>query len=476
MKNELQILADFIHNLTWEQVPVQVQEAAAFRVLDLVSGALGASAEDGLDPVIRSYMERSGALGDSEHGGYPRNPGEFGDLKYSGNGPCHIWGRDQTAPLETAARINAMLAHTLELDDVHSASKTHGSASFIPAAWAAAEYLGCTGEEFLLAVICGYEITARIGMAMGVSAHRRLGWHATSTCGIFGCAGAVGKLLHLTGEELASAFGMAGTQSSGRWAFLEDGSTCKVLHVAHSAACGMDAAFLAKAGMTGPEHILEASDGGLFQVMADEGDLTAVARGLGETWEILNVDVKPYPCCRSTHCAIDGALILRERMEKEGWLADQIQDIEIETYEVGYRQCGKTPGCVDPKNTQDAKFSTPYTVAAALLYGRVTRNEFTRELVDDPMMRRLIQRVSVTPVERFTREYPAHWGCSVKIRFQDGSILQETVEDASGSIHRPLTREQLMKKAEGLMEGLYPGKTKEIAEKILGIGSLFPYS
>lgn len=191
--SDLRKLAQFIHDITWDQLPERVRETAALRVLDLVSVAAGA-AKDSL----------------------------------------------------VAAMLNAMLAHTLELDDVHTASKTHGSASLIPAAWSCAEYLGKSGKEFLLAVICGYETVNRVGMAFGVSAHRNRGWHATATCGVFGCAAACAKLLDLSVDQIVSALGMAGTQSSGVWAFLGDGSNCKILHPARAAADGIEAAFLPK--------------------------------------------------------------------------------------------------------------------------------------------------------------------------------------------------------------------------------------
>ena len=84
-----------------------------------------------------------------------------------------IWGSEGETDISTAAYINAMLAHTLELDDVHPASKTHGSASLIPAAWSCARYVHASGKEFLTAVVCGYETVSRIGMALGVTSHRK---------------------------------------------------------------------------------------------------------------------------------------------------------------------------------------------------------------------------------------------------------------------------------------------------------------
>ena len=65
-----------------------------------------------------------------------------------------------------------------------------------------------------------------------------------------------------------------------------------MLHPARAVVNGLDAAFLAKAGMTGPEHILEAEDGGLLAAMSDTGDIAKVSKGLGTDWEILHMDMK----------------------------------------------------------------------------------------------------------------------------------------------------------------------------------------
>lgn len=440
---ELRKLAAFIHELTWEDIPPQVRKEAALRVLDLYSVAVGASE----DPLVRRAAESFLIRGDQ--------------------GQSHVWGWKETYSLSTAAMLNGMLAHTLELDDVHSASKTHGSASLIPAAWACAEYLGKSGKEFLTAVVCGYETVSRIGMAFGVAAHRNRGWHATATCGVFGCAAACAKLLGLAEDPILWALGMAGTQSSGVWAFLGDGCNCKVLHTGRAAVNGMDAAFLAQAGMTGPEHILDAEDGGLLTAMSDGGDIRCVSRGLGETWEILNMDRKPYPCCRSTHPAIDCAMILREQVR-----AEEIESISVDTYLVGYKQCAVSEGCLHPKTMLDAKFSTPYAVAAAFICGKVTMEEFTEEAVLRLEVQELLEKVWVTPAERFTAAYPGHWGCAMTVVKKDGGVLQAEVKDPSGSIFRPLTPEQVMDKAKGFLSVAYRGREQEIAETILRLPEL----
>ena len=347
---------------------------------------------------------------------------------------------------------------------MHSASKTHGSASLIPAAWACAEYLGKSGRDFLTAVVAGYETVARIGMALGVSSHRNRGWHATSTCGVFGCAAACAKLLELDTEGILSALGMAGTQSCGVWAFLEDGSSCKALHTGRAAANGLEAAFLAKAGMTGPEHILEGRDGGLLSAMSDGGEASKLSEGLGTKWEILAMDMKPYPCCRSTHCAVDCALALKDQID-----VDQIEEIAVSTYLVGYKQCAVSEGCLHPKCALDAKFSTPYCVAAALLYGKVSMEEFEPQIVADEMVQSLLRKVTVVPEERFTSQYPGHWGCEMKIRLKDKSSVQYEVRDPSGSVASPLTREQAVNKAKNFLRAAYEGREQEIVDQILRV-------
>lgn len=116
-KSEMRKLAEFIEKLSWDDLPEEVKTTVSFRVLDLISAALGAVDDPLVKKVKASYLERNNGTGGK------------------------IWGSEGETDISTAAYINAMLAHTLELDDVHPASKTHGSASLIPAAWSCARYV-----------------------------------------------------------------------------------------------------------------------------------------------------------------------------------------------------------------------------------------------------------------------------------------------------------------------------------------------
>lgn len=439
---QLMELGSFVSGLNCSQVPKEVCQSAVLHILDTVGAAIGGAMEQQNCRVRENW------------------------LRMNSEGACSVWGTGSKASPGMAAFLNAMAGHTLEMDDVHTKSKTHIGTVVIPAAWAAAEYEQKGGEELLAAIISGYEIMSRIGMGVGVTAHRNLGWHVTATAGTFGAAAACARILGLSAEQTAWALGLAGAQSFGTWAFLGDGASCKVLNPARAAQCGLEAAYLAKSGMTGPVHILTADDGGILKMMSSAPCPDLITKNLGSMWEIQNVDNKPYPSCRSTHCAIDGALKLAEEY---GILADEISKVEIETYQVGYKQCGLSESSLHPKSPVQAKFSTPFTVACAMLFGECTLKQMTKDVIEQPKVQNLMEKIRVLPTEEFTSAYPSHWGCRVNIRLKDGTVRSAKIPDASGSIFQPLTESQVQDKALSLMEGEgQGGLEQEVAERIAG--------
>ncbi|MCH3949584.1 MAG: MmgE/PrpD family protein [Acidaminococcus sp.] len=443
--SEISELTDFISSVNFNDVPEAVKRAAIARILDTLSVAIGASREKQIVQVTDMYLQKTTKNNVS------------------------VWGRDYKSDLSTAVFLNAMKAHTLEMDDVHTKSKTHIGTVVIPAAWGVAEYVGASGREFLEAVLSGYETMSRIGMGFGVSSHRNLGWHVTATAGTFGAAAVAGKLLKLNREQLISALGLAGSQSFGTWAFLGDGASSKVLNPARAAQSGMEAAFLAKAGMSGPEHILTAEDGGLFHCMTSSPEPDKVTAGLGNHWEITEVDTKPYPSCRSTHGSIDAASYICQHNKVN---SDEIEHVDVGTYLVGYKQCGCAEGSLNPKTPVNAKFSIPYTVACAILRGRMTLEELTPSALRDPEIRNLVQKIKVHPADEFTQEYPNHWGCRVKITLKTGKTLEHVVKDASGSVANPMSSAQMKDKAKGALRNAGYEKSEELIEVLQHIDQM----
>ena len=191
-----------------------------------------------------------------------------------GGGGAPVWGCGALLARSDCALACGALAHLRELDDVHW-SITHPGAVVVPAlhalAWGRDGRLG----EALAALVAGYEAMVRVSRASGFLAHRRKGWHATATMGPFGAAAACGVLLGLEPDRLVSALGLAGSRTGGTWAFKADGAMSKRLHPGLAARDGLTAACLARSGITGPEYVLEAEDGGSSRSPAKGGTWTS---------------------------------------------------------------------------------------------------------------------------------------------------------------------------------------------------------
>ena len=446
MAEELRALARFACRFRLEDLPEPALDAARRCVADNLGAALGAAESGEIRAIGQEYQRWMGTGGET----------------------AAAWGQGLRTGFFSALMINGLLSHELELDDVHTGSKSHVGAVVIPAAWTLADALRSDGRAFLEAVVAGYEVMGRVGLGMDVASNRKRGWHTTGVIGTFGAAAAAARLLGLNEDQTLSAFGMAGTQSSGLWAFLAEGATCKKLHPARAVLNGVSACLLAKAGMTGPAHILDAQDGGLYPAVSDRFDLSRLTAGLGQNYEITKIDKKPYPCCRTTHHAIDAALRLRE---EHGLRPEQIRSVLVETYEVGVLQCGFAKY---PESPVEAKFSIPFTCAAAFARGQVTRGEFCRDLLEDPQVRRVAQATKVVSSEDFTRRYPQRWGSRMTVTLENGETLSCQVDDMSGSVAVPLSPERERDKffdltvpalgrrrAEALMDGILRVETLE---------------
>jgi 2-methylcitrate dehydratase PrpD len=329
------------------------------------------------------------------------------------------------------------LSHILEMDDLHRDSVTHPGCVVIPAAWAIADERGLGGRAFLAAVLAGYEACCRVGMAVGKT-HYRI-WHNTATCGPFGSAMAVADLIGLTEEEAVWALGNAGTQSSGLWEFLASGAMSKHLHTARAAESGVLAALLAKEGFTGPDRILE-GEKGFFAGLCVDPIPEAVVADPGRPWELTRTSIKPWPCCRHTHPAIDAAIALHGQL---GGAA--IARVTVGAYGAALDVCDRPR----PEDPYSAKFSLQHCVAVALSDGRVDQASFNadaRKRVADERA-----KVDVELSGPVDSAYPRAWGVEVSAALADGRILKELRRDAKGDPEDPVTAEELSIKSRALL-------------------------
>jgi len=342
-----------------------------------------------------------------------------------------------------AAFVNGVAAHVVEMDDLHRASTFHPAAPIIPAALAAAEDLGSTAKELLEAIIVGYDVGIRIAEAVNPSHYRY--WHNTGTCGTFGAAAAVAKLLKLSEEQIVHALGSAGTQAAALWEFMADGAMSKPLHTGKAALNGLLAAYLARGGFTGATRILEGEQG-FFRAMAVDANPAKITDGLGEHFKIVENDFKLHACCGHTHTAIDLAIAAARELAVP---AGDVRAITVETYRDAVQVAGKT----DPRTVYEAKFSIPYCVAVGWLKGRAFMEEFTPELVADPEVRSLLGRVTLRVTDEMNARYPAAWPARLTVETAGGRTWTREADHPVGSHRNPVSDEVLWVKFDVLARG-----------------------
>jgi len=429
-------LARFVIGTDFSSLPPEVVEAAKRCFLDWLGSAIAGSGE----PPTRIMLEVA-----KELGGKPE--------------ATLIPDGSRSSPF-LAALVNAASSHTVEMDDLHQTSILHPGAPIIPAVLAMAEREGSSGEEFLTALVVGYEVATRAGEAAGPSHYEF--WHTTATCGTFGAAAAAGKLLGLGHEQLVSALGSAGTQAAGLWEFLKDGAMSKQLHPAKAAADGVLSALLARRGFTAAREIFE-GERGFLRATSKAFDLEKLTKGLGEGFKITETSFKVHAACYHTHSSIDAALAL----QKEHALSpDRITKILVRPYPAALDLLEK----VELSSPYAAKFHLPFCIATALIYGEVGLEAFAPERLEDPTILKLLPKIEVRREEAFAGSYPERWPSIVEVILEDGKTYEVMVEYVKGDFRNPLTWEELAAKFHRLAGRSYPEERR--AELIERIGRL----
>ncbi|GAW92816.1 MmgE/PrpD family protein [Calderihabitans maritimus] len=427
-------LASFIYRTNFSSLPPEVIEYAKLCILDWLGSALAGS--DKLPGKILSQLV-------TKLGGTPQATVLTDGSK---NSCLH------------AALVNGAISHTVELDDVHKGSIFHPAAPIIPAALAAAEMKGAGGKELLTAVVIGYDVGIRIGEAVTPSHYYY--WHTTATCGTFGAAAAVGKIVGLTEEQLVHALGNAGTQAAGLWEFIEDGAMTKHLHPGKAAMNGLLAALLAERNFTGAARIIEGRRG-FCRATASEYDLEKITDRLGKHYKITETSFKIHASCRHTHQTVD---IVLDLMRKYGLSFEEIAKVRVRAYQIALNITDNA----DPETPYAAKFSTQFCVALAARYGRVGLEEFSEDNLRDPQLREFLSRVEFVTDPDLDSAYPAKWPGRVEIILKDGRKFTGYTDFPKGDPENPVSREELIEKFRQLAGAfLTPSRLEKVITDVL---------
>lgn len=407
--------------------------AVRTRFEDLPSGAVQAVKRCVLDAL--GVALAGGALGQAA-------PAFLELARVSGGGPCRIIGFDLTAAPAVAALVNGAMSHALDFEDTHDAGLVHPNGTALPAALAIAQLRGdVTGREFIAALALGADITCRLGMSMG-NVDTPRGWSIRPLLGTYGATAAAGRLLGLDEEQMVDAFALAFSQatcSAGFFAYPP--SHMREVRDGFGAQAAVTAALLASRGVRCYDQPIEGAHG-LFALYAGgQYDAERLLAGLGRVFEGEHLSFKPWPSCRGTHAFVEAALQLRAQ---HGIRPEQVEAIEADVSDMFRVLCEPAAQKCAPRTANDAKFSVPFTIATALVHGRLGLGEFLPCALEDAQVRALALRV------RCEVRPPAPLADALRgaltIRLRDGRVFGARVEQPLGDPQRPLDDAALVEK------------------------------
>ncbi|MBT2547228.1 MmgE/PrpD family protein [Arthrobacter sp. ISL-65] len=415
-------LGGFIHDLRASELPAAVMHQARRCLLDLI-GVAAAGTGTGMSRILRDHAH--------ELSGHARIASR---LMFDGRsvGASH------------AALVNAGTIDSLDGHDGHRQTKGHAGAAILPAVLAFIDQTtGQTVEEMLTALVIGYEIALRAGLAL----HRTAAdYHSSGAWNAIGAAAVGARLLGLGHDATLDALGIA-EFSAPRGPMMRSIAHPTMVKdsTAWGAEAGVSAAFLASRGFTGaPAELL---------TNAPE------ARDLGSRWLITEQYFKPYPVCRWAHPAIQAAqTLIGEGLG--GPATDNIASVEVITFDAATRL-----HTTAPTTTEQAQYSLPFSLAAAIVHGNV-KAEHVLTPQDQNAVLELAAKVRLTASPAITNDFPALRRARVVISYKDGRVQSTPLTQADGDPEAPLADPALTAKYRANTSALGHERSISIADLV----------
>ncbi len=376
-------------------------------------------------------------------------------LQIGGQPLCTVLFSDRRTDPIRAAYINGVIAGSLDWDDTHVGAMLHPGVVVWPAALAVGQIKGASGRQITAAVVAGYEIMIRMGLSVQPN-HFRRGFQSTATCGVFGAAATAARLLGLGVEGTRDALGIAASYAGGTTQFLRSGSDVKRLHAGKASAAGVEAALLARAGLSGPADGIEGAQG-FARAFSDEFDARATEDGLGSRYRMLDLTFRPHAGSARLQAAVEAAC----ELARDGARAENIVSVEIGIPAV---LAGRLT-LNDPADLQQAQLSVPFAVAMALTLTparswppTLTLDDFA-EGVNNENIRSLARRTHCVVDDKIDRATTTEYvPARVTLKSRDGCLAERTVAVPTGSPGRPMSFEELCLRFRAVAAGQLRGE------------------
>jgi len=418
-----ELLAEFVHDLSFDNLSDEIVENTKLHVMDAIGVGFHARGLNIWDPVIRTLKTMGGA------------------------GEASVFGYKESLPSYFAAFLNGMMMNASAYQETHRATLTHPHSTAFAAAMSLGEEMEVSGKDLIVATVVGYEMYLRVNNAVSPS-YLSKGLQTSGGLASIGAAAACGKLMGLNLDQMIDAMSH-GIHFAGSG--LVEAHCAKPYISLHNGANiwkGFLAARLAKEGVDGCSTILEGgsvSKFGFLQAYPDAYNEKALTEGLGENFEILKTGFSLNCVASFSRTPIDATIALF----KENKLSvDQVKSLHVKVTNSLFNFVQSKVSSAS-ESAREAYYFIPFHIALAVLYGRVESEMYTEENMNDPKIKSIMEKVKFSGDQALDDDFARSQSTMtslVEVETTDGRHLSKKLDYWKGNIEYPATKEELQEK------------------------------
>ena len=382
-------------------------------------------------------------------------------LEVHGSSPATLLGTTDTTTPDMAAFVNGTMVRYLDFNDSYNGKDIAHPSDNIPAVLAAAEAQGASGRELIAAVALAYEVQAAWADSFQLASGGA--WDQTAYAAISAPLGA-GKAMGLSAEQLTEALRIS-VVSSMTLGEARRGtiSHWKAAAVPNAGRNGVFAAMLARRGMTGPPEVFTGSHGFFAGATGGPVELAPLARegGNDRAFRLMESRFKRFPAGFVSQTAIEGAMEARDVLGITD--TDDIQHVHIRTFESGKRIMAGDPTRWHPETRETADHSIPFVVACALRFGTLEPAHFEDDVLHDPALLDLMQRIEVVQDPECDAAWPEAILNILTVQTSNGRQHTASVPYYTGHFKKPMSDIDIEDKFRRLTAGLLDESRQQTA-------------
>jgi 2-methylcitrate dehydratase len=423
-------LAELILAIRYEDLPPEIVHQAKRFILDSLACAMGGRTGEPI-AIVRKTID---ALG--------------------GNPQATIFGETAKTSVTLATFINSAMIRYLDFNDYHLSRDSAHPSSNLAMILALAEAEKLTGRDVIVGLVVAYEVQLRMAAYCGEPNLSRRGWRSPATHASFASTAAACRMMGLDADATVNALGLNGSHNS-TLAQSHRGtmSMMKATAEATVSKAGLEAALLARNGLTGPPEIFEGKSGWIA-VIAGGADIDALTQPLDGAYRIADMCMKPFATNMMIQASVQAALDL---MAEHPFDPARIEKIELFYHEYGFKKPSADKATLLPTTRETADHSPLYCVAVALLENACGPEQFSENKLFDPAVRALMERITLAPDAELTALQGETQGSKIRITLASGEAFSKACLYPPGHPKNPLSDERIADKFRTLAKGVLTG-------------------